>query len=254
MKRAAADSAVGAQALGPSYAQWRSSRLGRITDRLEETLMFELLEPLTGKTLLDVGCGDAAMAAACARKGAAVIGLDSDPAMIAAARRRAAKFGGEAFALVEGKAENLPFNDGSFDIVFAVTVLCFVRDPGPAIAEMNRVLKPGGRLVIGELGRWSLWAAHRRIRGWLGHPVWRAAVFRGPAALRRAAETAGLVVIAMRGAAYYPPCGIAAQLLAPLDAWAGRSTTFGAAFLAMSSVKPLCDEGRRPPARFGRPA
>ena len=103
--------------------------------------------------------------------------------MIAAARRRT-EIEGTQLHLVEGQAERLPFNDAAFDRVVAVTVLCFVRDAERAIMEMARVLKPGGRLVIGELGRWSLWAAHRRIRGWLGDPTWRAAMFRTAAELR----------------------------------------------------------------------
>ncbi|WP_137128515.1 hypothetical protein [Roseomonas sp. HF4] len=59
---------------------------------------------------------------------------------------------------------------------------------------MARVLRPGGRLVIGELGRWSLWAARDRIRGWLGSRLWRRSAFHSAADLRRAAEGAGLLV------------------------------------------------------------
>lgn len=105
------------------------------------------------------------------------------------------------------------------------------------MTEIARVLKPEGRLVIGELGRWSLWAAQRRMRGWLGHPVWRAVMFRTAADLRGLAEAAGLRVVAIHGAVHYPPWGIAARLLAPVDLWLGQETTFGAAFLAMSAAK-----------------
>ena len=108
-----------------------------------------------------------------------------------------------------------------------------------AIAEMARVLKPGGRLIIGELGGRSLWAAYRRIRGWLGHPLWRAARFRSQAELRQLVSGAGLDVLEMRGAAYYPPCGAAARLLAVVDPWLGRRTTLGAAFIALSAAKPV---------------
>ena len=68
-----------------SYARWRSSRLGQITDALERQLLFELVGPVVGKTLLDVGCGDGELASELARRGAIVTGLDADPAMIAAA-------------------------------------------------------------------------------------------------------------------------------------------------------------------------
>ena len=56
-------------------------------------------------------------------------------------------------------AEQLPFGDRSFDIVSLITVLAFMPKPGLALAEIARVLRPGGRLVLGDLGKWSSWAA-----------------------------------------------------------------------------------------------
>jgi 2-polyprenyl-3-methyl-5-hydroxy-6-metoxy-1,4-benzoquinol methylase len=226
------------EGLTKSYAQWRSSRLGQITDALEQQLLFALLGSVADKTLLDIGCGDGALASALARRGAIVTGLDADSVMIAAARRRA-KIEGTQLHHVEGQAERLPFNDASFDLVVAVTVLCFVRDAERAFMEMARVLKPGGRLVIGELGHWSFWAAHRRIRGWLGDPTWRAAIFRTAAELRGLARAARLDVVEMRGAVYYPPYGIIARVLAPIDLWLGHKTTFGATFIAELATKPI---------------
>ena len=226
------------EAMTESYARWRSSCLGQITDRLEQQLLFELLGSVADKTLLDIGCGDGALASDLARRGAIVTGLDADPVMIAAARRRA-EIEGTQLYLVEGQTERLPFNDAAFDLVIAVTVLCFVRDAERAFMEMARVLRPGGRLVIGELGRWSFWAAHRRIRGWLGHPTWRTAIFRTATELRRLARAAGLDVVEIRGAVHYPPCRVAARVLAPIDLWLGQKTTFGATFIAELATKPI---------------
>jgi hypothetical protein len=96
----------------------------------------------------------------------------------------------------------------------------------------------GRGLVVGELGRWSFWAAHRRIRGWLGHPTWRAAIFRTAAELRGLARAARLDVVEIRGAVHYPPHGIAARVLAPIDLWLGQRTTFGATFIAELATKP----------------
>jgi len=220
--------------MAESYRQWRASRLGEITDALEHRLISDLLGPLAGERLLDVGCGDGLLASQLARRGALVTGLDADAEMLAAAKRRMAA----PYHLAAGRAESLPFADASFDGVVAVTVLCFVRGAERALAETARVLKPGGRLVIGELGRWSLWAAERRVRGWLGHPTWRAAAFRSAAELHGLVGAAGLDVTAVRGAVYYPPCAAAARLVAPLDPWLGRTTTLGAAFIALSARKP----------------
>lgn len=223
--------------LTDSYARWRTSCLGRITDALEQQLLFELLGPVADKAILDVGCGDGAVASELARRGAIVTGLDADPVMIAAAGRRT-EIERTELRLIEGQAERLPFDDAAFDCVVAVTVLCFVRDAERVVAEMARVLKPGGRLVIGELGRWSLWAAHRRVSGWFGNPTWRVAMFRTAEDLRGLADAAGLHVIDTRGAVHYPPFGTAARLLAPIDLWLGQQTKFGSAFIAVLATKP----------------
>lgn len=107
----------------------------------------------------------------------------------------------------------MPFAPHTFDVVVAVTVLCFIGNAGSALREMLRVLKPGGRLIIGELGRSSSWAAVRRVKGWLGSPVWRRARLRSPSELKRLAMEVGLVDASVTGTIFYPPIGIAARLL-----------------------------------------
>jgi SAM-dependent methyltransferase len=136
----------------------------------------------------------------------------------------------------EGRVERLPFPDAAFDVVVAITVLCFVSDAASAMREIARVLRPGGRLVLGELGRWSLWAMIRRVRGWVGSTTWKGARFCTKAELQGLAEHAGLSVAAVRGTVFYPPVGVFARFLAPLDPWLGQLTTFGAAFIALSAV------------------
>ena len=220
--------------LPDAYERWRHSRLGQITDALEERLILRLLGPVEGLRVLDVGCGDGVLGAALARRGALFTGVDTDPRMLEAARRRAES---ESLDFVHGRAEALPFADATFDRVVGVTVLCFVRETDRAISEMARVLKPGGHLVIGELGRWSLWAALRRVRGWLGASTWRAARFRTARELRSVLEAHGLTVVETVGAVYYPPIGIVAALLARFDALCARCTSVGAAFVAARATK-----------------
>jgi 2-polyprenyl-3-methyl-5-hydroxy-6-metoxy-1,4-benzoquinol methylase len=225
-------------AIGPqAYAGWRATALGAITEAIEQRVVLDMMGGLAGIRLLDVGCGDGALICAAAARGAMVAGVDADPAMLAAARLRMARAGLEA-TLREGRVEGLPFPDASFDVVASVTVLCFVGDAERGVREMARVLRPGGRLVIGELGRWSAWAALRRMRGWLGSTTWRAARFRTPGELRTLVQQAGLSVTAIQGAVYYPPANWLAHLLAPLDPWLGRLTRFGAAFIVVGAVKP----------------
>lgn len=224
--------------LGPDlYAEWRSSEIGEATDRLERRLLLELIGDVKGKQVLDVGCGDGVLGVELAIRGAQVSGIDVSEAMIRGAGERARQQGLD-IAFEVAAAQQLPFSAARFDCVTAVTILCFVDDAVPVFREVARVLRPGGRLVIGELGRWSSWAAMRRVRGWLGSPVWRHGRFRSARELRLLAEQAGLRVEIVRGAIYYPRWRFAARLLAPCDAMLSRLGTLGAAFIALSARKP----------------
>ena len=187
--------------------------------------------------MLDVGRGDGVLSVTLARQGANVTGVDVDRSMLEAARDRARGAHADA-TYIEGNARSLPFADGTFDVVVAITVLCFVPDAGSAVSEMARVLRPGGRLVIGELGRYSLWTAKRRLSGWLGSRTWRAASFRSAGAMKRIATSAKLHVTTVRGAIYYPPCNLCARLLGPIDRHLAKVTTTGAAFIALAADKP----------------
>ena len=77
----------------------------------------------------------------------------------------------------------------------------------------------------------------RRVRGWLGSATWKAARFRTATELCALAKGAGLSVTEIRGAVFYPPVGLLARALAPIDSWLGRLTTFGAAFVALTALR-----------------
>jgi ubiquinone/menaquinone biosynthesis C-methylase UbiE len=200
-------------------------------------LILELVGDLRGRGVLDVGCGDGDLAVELSKLGANVAGIDSSASMIEAARQKAVREQVNVDFRV-ATALHLPFPPERFDTVVAITILCFVDDAAPVFHEMARVLRPGGRLVIGELGKWSSWAAARRLRGWLGSALWRRARFRTAGELRGLASHAGLTAGPVRGAVYYPRCGIAARLLATWDHRFSRVTTLGAAFLALHATKP----------------
>jgi ubiquinone/menaquinone biosynthesis C-methylase UbiE len=91
--------------------------------------------------------------------GVRLTGIDLSPAMLERARERARELGMEV-DLREGDAQDLPFPDGAFDTVVCTLSLCNIPDDRKAVAEMKRVLKPGGRLLLldhiraaSELGR-----------------------------------------------------------------------------------------------------
>ena len=75
--------------------------------------------------------------------------IDFSSAMLEVARERAASLGREV-DLREADAQNLPFDDGSFDTVVSTLTMCNIPDYGRAIAEVHRVLRPGGRFVLME--------------------------------------------------------------------------------------------------------
>ncbi|MGG7575969.1 class I SAM-dependent methyltransferase [Streptomyces sirii] len=79
--------------------------------------------------------------------GVRLTGIEWSPKMLAIARRRADDLGRVA-DLREGDAQDLPFADASFDTVVCTLSLCAIPDDRRAVAEMNRVLKPGGRLLL----------------------------------------------------------------------------------------------------------
>ncbi|MGJ3260595.1 MAG: methyltransferase domain-containing protein [Rhodospirillales bacterium] len=227
--------------LPAAYAAWRESTLGRITDTIEYDLIGAFMGPAKGLQILDVGCGDGVLAVNLANSGAHVTGVDVSERMIEAARARARGDGADISFRV-ANAGDLPFEDDTFDAVVAVTVLCFVEDPEAAIKEMRRVLKPGGLMIAGELGRFSSWAVVRRVKGWLGSFVWRHARFRSPSELTNLAIAARMTEVSVTGAIFYPPCGIAARLFGSIDRRISMWTTLGAAFLALRARKP---KGRR---------
>lgn len=115
-------------------------------------LVVDQVAGLAPHRVLDVGSGTGTLAIALAdRTGAEVVGLDPDPGITRQAR---AKPGSERVDWQEGWADRLAFADGSFDAVTCTLVLHHLdRDTkGAAVAEMHRVLRPGGLLVIADWG------------------------------------------------------------------------------------------------------
>ncbi len=134
---------------------------GRHARRLHADVM-AAVEECRFTDVLDVGCGTGATLAAIvvAHPGVGAWGIDLSPEMIAVARDR---LGGDAHVEV-ADAEHLPLPDASVDLVTCVDSLHHYPDPAAALAEMHRVTRSGGGLVLGE---WRVAAFFRPLMNWM---------------------------------------------------------------------------------------
>jgi ubiquinone/menaquinone biosynthesis C-methylase UbiE len=135
----------------------------------------EALAPRPGERLLEVGPGTGYYALPVAQwlaPGGTLEVLDVQREMLDHTLRRAAEQGVEGIVATQADAQAMPFGDASVDGAYLVTVLGEIPDQEAALKELHRVVRPGGRVVVGEL---------------FGDPHWVS-----PNALRRRAEAAGL--------------------------------------------------------------
>ncbi len=117
-------------------------------DRLWRVATTRAIAPRAGERVLDLAAGTGASSVALARAGAEVVGADFSAGMIAEARRR---YGARAnLSFTHADAADLPFADGEFDAVTISFGLRNVHDPARALAELRRVARPGGRIVVCE--------------------------------------------------------------------------------------------------------
>jgi demethylmenaquinone methyltransferase / 2-methoxy-6-polyprenyl-1,4-benzoquinol methylase len=115
--------------------------------------LVELANPRPGERALDVCCGTGDIALLLAASGAEVTGLDFSEPMLAIARARTQNSKLKTQNFLQGDALALPFPDGSFDIVTIGYGLRNLAGWESGLSEMNRVLKPGGRLLILDFGK-----------------------------------------------------------------------------------------------------
>ena len=116
---------------------------GRFVALMAQTLV-DALQARAGERILDLGCGDGFLTRKIAESGASVVGVDSSPAMIAAAQGRGPDVPPLDVRTVSG--ESLPFA-GEFDAVFSNAALHWMTDQKAVVGGVYRALKPGGRFV-----------------------------------------------------------------------------------------------------------
>ncbi|MBI5871437.1 MAG: methyltransferase domain-containing protein [Actinobacteria bacterium] len=134
---------------------------GRRVDRYAELNVFseeqyyrpllELADPQPGESALDLATGTGLLAQMIAASAARVVGADVTPEMLEKARDRVEAAGLENIEFVEAAVSDLPFPDGSFDLVTCRLAFHHFPVPGKALAEISRVLKTGGRFVMEDV-------------------------------------------------------------------------------------------------------
>src|SRR3954468_2892349 len=139
---------------------WDAGNFAAVAEKILESgeLVVERAGVEPGMDVLDVACGTGNATLPAARAGARVTGLDFAPALLEIARERAADAMVE-IGFVEGDAQELPFEDASFDRVISTFGHMFAPDHERTASEMKRVLRPGGAIAVacwapdGSIGR-----------------------------------------------------------------------------------------------------
>jgi SAM-dependent methyltransferase len=154
-----------------AYEKWMQQPENRLAFEMEIRLLRELLQPRRGESILDIGCGTGACLSALVEMGLNATGIDPSTYMLDIAHARL----GSRADLYRGFAEDLPFDDNSFNHACLFTSLEFVEDPKRALAEACRVAKD--RLFIGVLNSFAIKALERRVKGMFAPSIYRHARF-----------------------------------------------------------------------------
>ena len=135
--------------LGPTYDRYaRLLSFGQ--DPRWRRFLVSRLPVGPGDTVIDVACGTGAVALELVRRtGCSVVGVDQSPEMLAEARTRIA---GDRITFVEASAQELPFDDASFDGLTAAYLLRYLDDLPAGLAELARVLRPGATAALLDFG------------------------------------------------------------------------------------------------------
>jgi len=154
-----------------AYDQWLKQSKIRFSAELESRLMLDMLRPLRGESVLEIGCGTGERLCALIDSGLQVTGLDPSPYMLDIACRNVS----HRVEFYRGFAENLPFEDNSFDHACIILTLEFVDDFKRTIEEACRVSK--NKVFIGFLNKHAVEVMRLRFRTLLSDSIYKHARF-----------------------------------------------------------------------------
>lgn len=204
--------------LAVRYDAWFDSPRGRDIFATEVPCLNTLM-PSRRDRWLEVGVGSGRFAAALG----VAEGVDPSEPMLAMATARGIR-------TRTGTGEELPYGDGQFDGVLMVVTLCFLTNPSAAFRECARVLRDGGRLLVGFVPANSAWGRMYRQQGLDGHPFYAPARFYTADQVIRMAVTAGFRLECSASCLFSQP-------EAPVDSSHRQGIVARAGFLALLFVK-----------------
>ena len=193
------------------YDRWFETPAGQAVLRYESELILDLLRPGQGERILDAGSGTGIFTREFLCRGADVVGLDISLAMLLQAARKTARPGDHSggpplpagahagsrswsFQALAADMTALPFSDSSFDKTVSVAALEFIADEKRAVAELFRVTRPGGVVVVATLNSLSPWAVRRSAKARRDpESIFNRVFFRSPMQLLAASGLTGTV-------------------------------------------------------------
>jgi SAM-dependent methyltransferase len=209
------------------YDRWFDQQWGSYAFAVESAAVTRAAGAIDNEFVLDAGCGTGRFTTRLAKSRAIPVGVDLDSGMLGIAARRLPGRCSQA------TIEDLPFANATFDLAVAVTVLEFVADPAAAVAELVRVTRPGGRIVIGALNPHSPWGLANRRR--LRSGAWCDARFLGRRYLSELGRPHGRIRL---HATLYAPGAIAApRVVGPVLEALGRVAPRWGAFQVLTITK-----------------
>lgn len=164
------------------YDQWFIAPVGQFVKQYESDVLLNLLDPQPGECILDVGCGTGIFTADVLKCGANITGIDLSFPMVHVASQRLQD---SPFIAMCANMCELPFPDNSFDRLYSMTAIEFVPDAALAIAELERVTRKGGSIVVTTLNSLSPWADKRKQKAKEGHSLFAHCTFRSPVEMQK---------------------------------------------------------------------